>query len=175
MCGVNMKFLLNVRVLNSILLLLSVIGTVYVFFLQYRLNLEPCPLCIFQRIGLWVMGIFALLSILFSPKNWSKWLLWLGGVLATLWAFAVAGRHVWLQHLPPDEVPACGPGLNYWVDTLPMLQVLQEVLKGSGECAVIDWTLFGFSIPEQSLIFFALLTIIQCLIAWRLINPVVPE
>ena len=52
----------------------------------------------------------------------------------------VAGRHVWLQHLPPDQVPSCGPGLNYLIDALPMKTVLQEVLSGSGECAAIDWT-----------------------------------
>lgn len=63
----------------------------------------------------------------------------LAGV-AILWSVGVAGRHVWLQHLPPDQVPSCGPGLNYLIDALPMKTVLQEVLSGSGECAAIDWT-----------------------------------
>ena len=60
--------------------------------------------------------------------------------VAILWSVGVAGRHVWLQHLPPDQVPSCGPGLNYLIDALPMKTVLQEVLSGSGECAAIDWT-----------------------------------
>lgn len=166
----TMKSLLNIRLLNILLVLSSVVGTAYALFLQYQLNLEPCPLCIFQRIGLWVMGFFALLSALINPKNWVKWLLWLGSLVGILWSFGVAARHVWLQHLPPDQVPACGPGLNYWVDTLPILQVFQEVLKGSGECATIDWTLLGLSIPEQSLIFFGALIIIHAVIAWRFVK-----
>ncbi len=62
------------------------------------------------------------------------------GSLSILWSVGVAARHVWLQNLPPDQVPSCGPGLDYWLETLPMKSVLQQVLNGSGECAAIDWT-----------------------------------
>lgn len=158
----------NRRLLNLLLVVSSVVGTLYALFLQYQLHLAPCSLCIFQRIGLWVMGIFALLSVIFNPTNWTKWLLWTGSFLGIVWSFGVAVRHVWLQHLPADQVPACGPGLNYLVDTLPLNAVLQEVLKGSGECASIDWTLLGLSIPEQSVIFFGVLIVIHGIIAWQL-------
>ena len=67
---------------------------------------------------------------------------------------------MWLQHLPADEVPACGPGLNYWVETLPIMQVFEQVLKGSGECALIDWTFLGLSIPMQTLILFVVILVI---------------
>lgn len=148
---------LTFRTLCASLFAFSVIATlVAIFYFQKHLGLEPCPLCIFQRIGVWVMGAFAFLGMLINPKKaWVKLTLWGGMVIGALWGFAIAARHVWLQHLPANEVPACGPGLNYWVDTLPILQVFQEVLKGSGECAVIDWEMFGFSIPELTLGMFA--------------------
>ena len=142
------------------------------FFLQRYLGFSPCPLCIFQRIGLIIMGIFALMSALFNPKSKIiRLLLWLGSVAGIGWSTAVAARHVWLQHLPADQVPSCGPGLDYWLDTLPILQVFKEVFAGSGECASVDWTFIGLSIPEQSLILFSVLLLVHVLILLRIIRP----
>ncbi len=160
------------RYLQVFLVLMAVIGMSYaLFFLQRYLGLSPCPLCIFQRIGLMVMGGFALLAALINPKNKAVKLgLWLGSLLGIGWATGVAARHVWLQHLPADQVPSCGPGLDYWLDTLPVSEVLNQVFAGSGECAVIDWSYLGLSIPEQSLIFFSFLIIVHLLILLRIIR-----
>ena len=98
--------------------------------------------------------------------------LWLGSLVGIGWSTVVAGRHVWLQHLPADQVPSCGPGLDYWLDTLPILQVFKEVFAGSGECAAIDWTFMGLSIPEQSLILFSLLLVVHGLVLWRIVRPI---
>lgn len=148
--------ILTYRTLNALLVLITIIASlVAILFFQKYLQLDPCPLCIFQRVGLWVMGVFTLLAALINPKKRiTRLILWLGAMAGAVWGLSVAGRHVWLQHLPADEVPACGPGLDYWVDTLPLLQVFQEVLKGSGECAIIDWSLFGISIPQMTLAMF---------------------
>ena len=153
--------LLSYRGLAGLLTLASIIGMSFAYFyLQGVVKLDPCPLCIFQRVGLIVMGIFAFIAFLLNPKQvWAKVLLMFGALLGILWSIAVAIRHVWIQHLPPDQVPSCGPGLDYWMDTLPIAQVLKEVFKGSGECAVIDWTFLGFSIPELSLGFFSILLV----------------
>ncbi|MDO4441061.1 MAG: disulfide bond formation protein B [Moraxella sp.] len=150
------------RQLNALLLAICVVGSIFAIgYLQNTLGLEPCPLCIFQRIGLWVMGGFALIGLIFNPKGKApRLVLWLGSLLGTLWGAGVAARHVWLQHLPPDQVPACGPGLNYWVETLPIMQVFEEVLKGSGECAEVDWTFLGLSIPMQTFILFVVIGLI---------------
>ncbi len=149
------------RALSGLLTLASIVGMSFAYFyLQKTVNLDPCPLCIFQRIGLIVMGVFALLAFIINPKKvWLKITLMLGALLGMLWGIGIAIRHIWIQHLPADQVPTCGPGLSYWVDTLPIAQVYTEVLKGSGECAVIDWTFLGFSIPELTLAFFSVLTI----------------
>ena len=167
-----MRQLTTYRNLQVFLVIMAIIGMSFaLFYLQRHLGLSPCPLCIFQRVGLIVMGGFALISALFNPKSKViRLLLWLGSLVGIGWATAVAARHVWLQHLPADQVPSCGPGLNYWLDTLPILQVFKEVFAGSGECASVDWTLMGLSIPEQSLILFSVLLIVHVLILMRIIK-----
>lgn len=161
------------RNLQVFLVIMAVIGMSFaLFFLQRHLGLTPCPLCIFQRIGLIIMGGFALISALFNPKSMVvRLILWIGSLAGIGCATLVAARHVWLQHLPADQVPSCGPGLDYWMDTLPILQVFKEVFAGSGECATVDWTFMGLSIPEQSLILFAVLLIVHVLILWRIVRP----
>lgn len=162
------------RNLQVFLVVMAVIGMSFaLFFLQRYMGFTPCPLCIFQRIGLIVMGVFALIAALFHPKSMAvRLVLWLGSLVGIGWSTVVAGRHVWLQHLPADQVPSCGPGLDYWLDTLPILQVFKEVFAGSGECAAIDWTFMGLSIPEQSLILFSLLLVVHGLVLWRIVRPI---
>ena len=168
-----MQQLTSYRSLQVFLIVMTAIGMGYaLFFLQQHMGLSPCPLCIFQRIGLMVMGGFALVAALINPKSKIiKLGLWLGSLAGIGWATGVAGRHVWLQHLPADQVPSCGPGLDYWLDTLPMSEVLNQVFAGSGECASVDWTFMGLSIPEQSLIFFSGLIIVHLLILLRILRP----
>lgn len=168
-----MRQLTTYRNLQVFLVIMAVIGMSFaLFFLQRYMGFSPCPLCIFQRIGLMIMGGFALIAAIFDPKSKIvRLLLWLGSLAGIGWAAVVAGRHVWLQHLPADQVPSCGPGLDYWLDTLPMQQVLKEVFAGSGECASIEWTFMGLSIPEQSLILFSVLILVHLLILWRIARP----
>lgn len=167
-----MRQLTSYRNLQVFLVIMAVIGMSFaLFFLQRHMGFSPCPLCIFQRIGLMVMGGFALIAALLNPKSMAlRLILWIGSLAGILWAAIVAGRHVWLQHLPADQVPSCGPGLDYWLDTLPMQQVLKEVFAGSGECASIEWTFLGLSIPEQSLILFSILILAHLLILWRIVK-----
>lgn len=161
----NFQKTLNFQYLCAFLFAMSVLASaIAIMYFQKHLGLEPCPLCIFQRIGLWVMGAFALIGMLVNPKKlWAKLLIWVGMMAGVLWGGGVAARHVWLQNLPPSQVPACGPGLNYWVETLPIMQVFEEVLKGSGECAAIDWSFFGLSIPALTLMMFVVFGLILLL------------
>lgn len=133
----------------------------YAVFAQYGQMFEPCPLCIFQRVALAATGLIALLGALHSPRSSGGRRVY--GLLAFLAAgtgAAIAARHVWIQHLPADQVPECGPGLSYLLESLPSyLAVVRKVLAGSGECAKVDWTLFGFSMPEWTLLCFVLLAI----------------
>lgn len=154
------------RMLSGILFLASLLGMVFALYLEHVQGLNPCPLCVFQRVGLIALGVFSLLGFLHNPQSHLLKRVYSGlGSLGILWSFGVAARHVWLQTLPPEKVPSCGPGLDYLVDALPLKSVLQQVLSGSGECAVIDWTFLGQSLPVWSLIFFALLSILSL---WQL-------
>lgn len=154
------------RFVSGVLFLASVIGMAFALYLEHVQGLEPCPLCVFQRIGLITLGLVSLIALLHNPKkNALKRLYAFLGSLGILWSAGVAARHVWLQNLPPDKVPSCGPGLDYWVETLPLKSVFQQVLTGSGECAKVDWTFLGQSLPVWSLIFFTVLLIMSL---WQL-------
>ena len=112
------------------------------------------------------MGFIALIAFIHNPiSNCFKCFYALLATLSIGWSAGVAARHVWLQNLPPDQVPSCGPGLDYLVEALPMKTVLQQVLTGSGECALIDWTFLGQSLPVWSLVYFSFILLI-CL--WQL-------
>lgn len=152
---------LSYRLVSGLLLLASILGMCFALYLEHFKGLQPCPLCVFQRVGLMAMGLFALIGFVHNPQ--SSIIKRIYAVLATLgigWSAGVAARHVWIQHLPPSEVPSCGPGLNYLVDVLPLKEVLSQVLTGSGECAKIDWTFLGQSMPVWSLVFFSFLLLI---------------
>ena len=156
------------RVVSAVLLLASVVGMAFALYLEHVQGLEPCPLCIFQRVGLIGLGLISLMALVHNPiSNFFKRAYAFLGLVAILWSVGVAGRHVWLQHLPPDQVPSCGPGLDYWLDTLPLKSVFEQVLKGSGECAKVDWTLLGQSLPVWSLAFFVVLAGISL---WQLLR-----
>lgn len=170
----------NYRAVNAFVFLMNAIAMLFaLLFLQKHLGLAPCPLCIFQRIGVMVMGGFAFIAMLLNLQSLgARLFLWGAGLAGMAWSAGVAAWHVYIQHLPPDQVPACGPGLNYWIETLPWQQVLKEVFAGSGECAAIDWTFLGLSIPEQSLILFVFLLGVQfwllCVI-WQQRTPKKPK
>ena len=124
------------------------------YYLQYVQGLDPCPLCLVQR------GFFyAVLIILgIGAVHGSRKAIY--GTVAALFAAggaAAAGRQVWLQHLPPDKVPQCGPDLYFMLENFPLSRTLQTLVAGTGECAVVDWTFLGLSIAEWSLGWFVAL------------------
>ena len=135
------------RPLNVLGLLICAALLAYAWYAQSVLHLEPCPLCIFQRVGIASVGLLFLLAALQQPKRWGASLYGLLIVLAALITLGVAARHVWIQHLPPDAVPACGATLSYMLDIFPLTDVIRKVLTGSGECAKISWTFLGLSMP----------------------------
>jgi disulfide bond formation protein DsbB len=119
----------------------------YALYAQYVLMLMPCPLCVFQRVAVVFLGVVFLAAAIHNPGPRGRQayaaLLLVCGVAG----IGVAGRHVYLQSLPPEELPSCGPGLGFLMDTLPMGDVFSVVLKGSGECGSVDWTFVGLSMP----------------------------
>ncbi len=121
-------------------------------YLQYVKHQDPCPLCMVQRVIFIAILVAYALAFLHGPKRLGARLYALLISLLSLSGIAVAARHIWIQHLPPEQVPACGPGLDYMLETMPMSNVLKELLHGSGECAAHGWTLLALGIPEWSLL-----------------------
>ena len=126
----------------------------FALYLQYGMDLEPCPLCVAQRVCVIGMGIVFLVAAIHNPGRFGATLyaviqLAIGGIGA-----ALATRHVWLQSLPKDQVPACGMSLDYMLDTLPFTEVLKKVFLGTGECAEKAWEFLHLSIAGWTLVFF---------------------
>jgi len=143
------------------LVLMAVFSMLFArLYLQEVLDLAACPLCMTQRVFVVLWGVFALIAVLHNPRGWGLRVYGILCALAAIAGGAVAARHVWLQHLPPDQVPACGPSLEYMLETLPFSETLSIVMMGDGNCAETMWTFLGLSIPEQTLALFAVATAI---------------
>jgi protein dithiol:quinone oxidoreductase len=119
----------------------------YAWYAQAVLQLDPCPLCIFQRVGVAAAAVLFLLAAVHDPKRWGAPLYGTLLLAATLATAAVASRQLWIQHLPEGAVPACGATLSYMLEILPLADVIRKVLSGSGECARITWSFLGVSMP----------------------------
>jgi disulfide bond formation protein DsbB len=131
----------------------------YAIYVEKHMLMMPCPLCILQRVVFMVLGVVGLVGALHGPKSAGGRRAY--GIVAFLVAAAgvgVAGRHLWIQSLPADQVPLCNSlGIDYMLDTMPVLQVLRSILTGSGECAKVDWQWLGLSMPGWTLVCFVLL------------------
>ena len=125
--------------------------------MEHQLGLEPCPLCILQSVAVIVCGSVALAAALHAPTPQGMNLYRMLFILVALIGSAISVRHLWLQSLPADQVPACGPGLDYLLDVFPLTEVLTMVLSGDGSCAEVSWSFLGLTIPGWTLIAFLVL------------------
>jgi disulfide bond formation protein DsbB len=137
------------------------------YYLQFAVGLEPCPLCIMQRIAIFATGIAFLVAAIHHPQRTGARAYGVAIAVIALIGASISARHVWLQHTPESERPSCGPGLDYLFGNFGPFDALRKVLRGSGECGVVDWTLLGFSIPELTLAAFAVLTAWALFVAFR--------
>jgi disulfide bond formation protein DsbB len=155
------KKILRFRVLAGTAVLASAVLIAVALYFQHVMGLEPCPLCVFQRVFVIGVGLIGLIAFLHNPVSALARKIYISVALLPIsGGVLVASRHVWLQHLPPERVPDCGPGLSYILDAFPWSEALAMILKGSGECAAVEWTLLGLSIPEWTLgIFLIMLAI----------------
>ena len=138
--------------------LISVLLIVYALYTEHVLGLEPCPLCILQRVAVIALGLSFLLLALRPPqRKQSKFLASLLLMMISSAGVGIAARHVWIQSLPPDKVPGCGPGLDFMMANFPLSEVLEMVFSGSGECAEISWSFAYLSMPAWALIWLIVL------------------
>ena len=129
----------------------------YAYYLQYAQGLEPCPLCLMQRGFFYAVMALFVLGALHGPGRIGAWVYSALIVLFAAGGAATAGRQVWLQSLPPDKVPQCGPDLFFMLNNFPLSRTFEKLFYGTGECAVVDWKFLGLSIAGWSLVWFVVL------------------
>lgn len=138
---------MTARRLNLLGFLGCVALLAYAYYAQFVLHLEPCPLCIFQRIGIFAIGVLFLVTALHDPRYAGRRVYAVLIGLAAAATVVVAGRHLYIQSLPADQVPACGASLDFMMKVFSLSEVLMKVLTGSGECAKITWQFLGLAMP----------------------------
>lgn len=129
----------------------------YAYYVQFQLGIEPCPLCIFQRIALIVVLLVFLIGAIHNPGRIGRRaysLLLLAGASA---GAAIAVRHVWIQHQPRDPMAGCAPGWNYMISNFPISKTLQMAFTGLADCAEVNWTFAGLSMPAWTLVCFVMI------------------
>lgn len=124
----------------------------YALYAQYGLGLEPCPLCIFQRIGVILLGLMFLAAALHDPRGGGRYVYGSLIAFAAVLTVAVAARQLYIQSLPPGTLPSCGAPLAMLLRFMPVMEVVRRVLSGSGECGEVNWTFLGLAMPAWVLI-----------------------
>jgi len=136
-------------------------------YMQHAMELEPCPLCILQRVMVMITGVLFLVAAIHNPANLGT-KVYAGLIsLSALAGAAVSARHVWLQSLPAEQVPSCGPGMGFIMENFPLADAMSLILRGSGECAEVSWTFLSLSIPAWTLLAFWGMFGVAILAVWR--------
>lgn len=148
----NDMTVLGIRQLNFAGFFSCVGMMAYALYAEHYLLLMPCPLCVFERMAVIALGLVFLVVAIHNPIEWGRRVYAAAVFVAAAAGVGVASRHVWLQNLPPDQVPSCGPGFDYIIDSFPLSEALSVIFTGSGECASIDWRFLGLSMPAWVLI-----------------------
>jgi len=147
--------------------LLACVGLIaYALYVQYGVGLEPCPLCILQRVSVIVAGLLFLVAMLHNPADRGARVYGVLIDLAALLGILIAARHIWIIAQPPGAVAECGASLEYMMDVLPLHEVLGKVLTGSGECAKIDWHFLGLNMPTWVLMALVCVGLWGLLVNW---------
>jgi protein dithiol:quinone oxidoreductase len=142
----KLGYLLGFSLCFGLVGLALVIQTVY--------KLEPCPLCITQRIVFMCLGILFLIAAFVKPATLAAKLLMLAQVLTALIGAGWAIRHWWIQAHRESMIVDCGVGFDYMFENFPLKKAFSLIFKGTGDCAAIDWTFLSLSLPQLGLIAF---------------------
>lgn len=158
---------LSFRQISAVAALASFGLLAFGYYLQYFVGQDPCPLCLVQRIFFFGVGVVLAAGAIHGPARIGAAAYSIAALVLALGGLATAARHVWLQHLPADQVPACGPDLAFMIQNLPFERMLKLLLRGSGQCAEVHWRFLGLSIAEWSFAWFAAFTALTLWLALR--------
>ncbi|HEV7490827.1 MAG TPA: disulfide bond formation protein B [Rhodanobacteraceae bacterium] len=140
----------------------------YAFYEQFQMGVEPCPMCIFQRVAFIGMGVFFLIGGLHSPRANGRRVYAVLVAIAALIGAGIAINHLRLQFTPQDPMMGgCGPGLSYLLDQFPLTDALKKAFTGVGSCEEINWTFLGITMPGWTLIWYVILGAGAVWAGWR--------
>jgi disulfide bond formation protein DsbB len=162
-----MKIDLFPRTGFALVLALSAALLGFAYYSEFGLGYEPCPLCILQRFAFIIIAIGALGGALHGSRGAMRFVYGAVVFAGGLWGVTTAGRHLWLQSLPPGDVPECGPGFDFMVEYWSWFEAVKSAFTGSGECAEVDWTFLGLSMPGWTMIWYVLLIAITFFALFR--------
>lgn len=148
----------SIRTTNFLAFLFCALLLGIALYFELSLKLEPCPLCILQRLIFITLGILFLIGAIFHHHHHEQIYFHFFIAVIAIIGVITAGRQVWLEHLPPEQIPSCGASLKYLFQVLPFQRALQIIYQGTGSCAKVTWRFIGLSLPAWSLIFFMFFT-----------------
>jgi protein dithiol:quinone oxidoreductase len=140
--------------------------------LQYGFRLEPCALCMIDRVLVFVLAMLYLVACLHQPSAQGQWVYRLLGLCLVALGLFTTGRHLWIMHLPPEQMPSCTPSLEYLIETLPLHEAIMVLFQGSKECGENVRPFLGLSLPAWTFVGFCvigILNIIPCKKKGRLV------
>ncbi|RZA06506.1 MAG: disulfide bond formation protein B [Moraxellaceae bacterium] len=144
----------SIRQTNLLLFIGGVFTILAGAYMEHVMKMLPCPLCITQRAFFDLIGILGLIAFIHNPGTKGRRVYAVLGIIAALGGLYFAQHQLWLQSLPADQVPACGPGLAYMFEVFPLMEAFKMLLQGDGTCAHVD-KILGLSIPLWSVIAFS--------------------
>ncbi len=162
----------NLRQTNLIIFLGCVSLILTALYMQHYMDMKPCALCITQRIFVMAVGLIALLGFIHNPNRIGARVYAGLAIVAAVIGGGFSSRHIWLQSLPEDLVPACGPSLEYLLDAFPLQEAFTLLLQGDGNCAEVSWRFLGLTIPAWTLVAFIGLVLINL---WQIFRPQIPD
>lgn|SRR5690606_28903260 len=156
----------GIRPTNLLIFLGCTAALLVALYLEHFMYMDPCPLCMTQRIFVIAVGLLALLAFLHNPALRGRRIYAVLGVVLALAGSYFSSRQLWLQSLPADQVPACGPSVSYMFDVLPFSETLKAMLHGDGNCAEVD-KIFGVNLVVLTLLTFIALALVNLYQGWR--------
>ena len=161
---------LNLKILSLIGFITCLVLLASAYYFQFALDMEPCPLCIMQRVATLMVALGCLAGFFLASRPLGLLASSIWTLLSSLFGFYLSQHHNWLQGLPADQVPSCGPSLEYMIDAFPIMEVITVLLRGNGNCAEVSWSFVGLTMPGWLMIFFAgfaLASIVGIYSAWK--------
>jgi disulfide bond formation protein DsbB len=167
-----MKVFFASRALFIYGLLLVVLSLSYAIYLQFFKSIEPCSLCVFQRLAYVVYALVVVVALIHHPERWGLRVYAFITLLPLSLGLLLSVRQAWIQSLPADHVPGCGPGLNFLLQEFAVSKVVRVVWAGSSDCAIVTWRFLNLSMAVWSALLFCVLILLSLIVLLRRLHPV---